>query len=102
MKRIIVISDTHIPAATRTLPEVIIEELKRSDLCIHAGDYISKQVVETINGYVKLEGVYGNMDSEEVRKMLPEKKVIKVENTTIGIIHGSGSYFNILGYNYFS
>jgi len=96
MKKIVVISDTHIPTIASALPPRIMEMLKDCDLCIHAGDYVDKKVIDTINTYTKLEGVCGNMDSEEVKNMLPEKKIIKIDKVAIGITHGSGSYFNIL------
>ena len=94
--RIIVLSDTHIPITTKSLPKKIIEELRISSLCLHCGDFVDISVVEEISKYVKLIGVRGNMDSPQVQKTFPDKQVITVEDIKIGLIHGGGSPFNIL------
>ena len=95
MKKIIVISDTHIPNSAKALPPALIEEIKNCDLCLHAGDYVNKEVIDLIKKYTDFLGVCGNMDSSDIKKNLPEKKIIKIEEATIAITHGSGSYFNI-------
>jgi len=47
--RILVISDTHIPVAQKTLPRIILEEAKKASLCLHAGDLIVYDVFEKLN-----------------------------------------------------
>lgn len=94
--RIVVLSDTHIPETTETLPQSIIEELKKSSLCLHCGDFIDIRVAEEISKYTKLIGVRGNMDSPQVQKTFPEKQIVTIESIKIGLIHGRGSPFNIL------
>jgi len=94
--RIVVISDTHISTSTDKLPRQIIEELKNSDLCIHAGDFIDIEVSKEISKIVELKAVRGNMDTREVRNTYPDKQIITVEGLKIGLIHGGGSPFNIL------
>ncbi|MFC1514343.1 metallophosphoesterase family protein [Candidatus Omnitrophota bacterium] len=94
--RIMVISDTHIPVAAEGLPPEVIAELKKSDMCLHAGDLIESRVMDEISRYTTFKGVQGNMDSKQVLKALPERLVIEVEGVTIGLTHGSGSPFDIL------
>ncbi|MBU0605662.1 MAG: metallophosphoesterase family protein, partial [Candidatus Omnitrophica bacterium] len=36
--RILVLSDTHIPRAAHALPDIIIDEIQKSDMVLHAGD----------------------------------------------------------------
>lgn len=66
--RILVISDTHIPVITDTLPSIIETEVKKSDCCFHAGDWISLEVFEKLSGQIKTYAVSGNMDDENVKK----------------------------------
>jgi len=94
--KIIVVSDTHISEPDEILPQELITAIKSSDLCIHAGDLITPNVIKLISKYTKFIGVYGNMDPVEVRKLLSYKQIIEIENVRIGVTHGSGSRFNII------
>lgn len=96
--KILVISDTHIPAVAKSLPAIIKKEAKESDCCIHCGDFIEYQVYEKLNTYTKIYGVCGNMDSVSIREKLPQKQIIKLEDTTIGITHGRGSPNNLINH----
>lgn len=94
--RIVVISDTHIPVVSNKIPSKILEELKNSDLCIHAGDLIDTTVTKEILQYTELKAVKGNMDSNDIQKNFPDKLILKLDEVKIGLIHGSGSPFNII------
>ena len=94
--RIVVISDTHIPVTAQRLPKKVIEELKKAQLCLHAGDVIESRVIDEIKTYTEFKGVRGNMDSKEIRQTLPERLVVKVEDVTIGMTHGTGSPFDVI------
>lgn len=87
-----VLSDTHIPYAARTLPQKVLDILATMDAIIHAGDYQARSVLEMLTSLLgDFYGVYGNMDPPETRKMLPEKRVLNLEDFSIGVIHGWGS-----------
>lgn len=89
--RILVISDTHIPVVAESLPSVIIEEAKKSDCCIHAGDLISLNVLEKLSELTKTYAVCGNMDELIIREKLPDKQIIEIEDVKIGLSHGRGA-----------
>ena len=96
MMKIGVLSDTHIPVAAYELPKNLIEALKGVDLILHAGDLIEYSVIKSLNKIAKTEAVCGNMDSLELRKILPQKKVIQAGKFSIGLIHGYGPAFNLI------
>lgn len=98
MTRILVISDTHIPARTNKIPEVLKKEAQTCDCCLHSGDFTTQPVFEKINSWVKTYGVRGNMDNDIVAGELPEKQILKFEDITIGLIHGSGHPNNLIEY----
>ena len=50
--RIVGIADTHIPVAAQGLPKKVIAELKKSQLCLHAGDIIEPRVIDEINSAI--------------------------------------------------
>ncbi len=89
--RIVVISDTHIPTRAKDLPKRVWEEIEKSDAIIHAGDFEEWAVAEKLQQFAPLYAVHGNMDWEEVRKRLPDKRVVELGGHKIAIVHGWGA-----------
>jgi hypothetical protein len=96
--KVLVLSDTHIPVAKESLPPTIVEEAKKSDVCFHAGDFISYEVFKLLSAYTTVYGVSGNMDSSEIISKLPLKRIVTLENIKLGIIHGRGAPSSLLNY----
>ncbi|UCD55244.1 MAG: metallophosphoesterase family protein [Candidatus Omnitrophota bacterium] len=90
MKRIGVISDTHIPRAALDLPERVYKEFRGADMILHAGDLIEMSVFEKLRKIAPTHAVSGNMDTYEVKEALPQKETINVEGFKIGLMHGYG------------
>jgi putative phosphoesterase len=61
----------------------------------HAGDFVDRSVAEYLSSQKELIAVCGNMDSEDIRKAFPQRRVIELEGMKIGLIHGGGSPFGI-------
>ncbi len=90
--RIGVISDTHIPQNAKEIPNIVLEDFKNVDMIIHAGDLTDLSVLQQLKTVCPLvKAVWGNMDSDEVKKKLPEKEFIKTAHHKIGILHGYGN-----------
>jgi len=90
--RIGVISDTHIPDRAKEIPQKILDEFKKVDMVIHAGDLVDINVLDKLRKACKnVTAVWGNMDPEEIKKVLPEKTILKIGNRRIGLIHGFGA-----------
>ena len=81
------ISDTHIPDRANKIPKKVIETFNEVDLILHAGDITDPEVIKELEKISPTIAVEGNMDRYS-DLTLPKSKVIKVENTKIGIIHG--------------
>jgi len=92
--RIAVLSDTHIHSLEE-IPQRIIESLSTVDLIIHAGDFITIEVLNGLKQLGEVKAVQGNMDSDEIINILPTKDVIEMGNKKIGITHGWGSPWRI-------
>ncbi|MBN1871486.1 MAG: metallophosphoesterase family protein, partial [Candidatus Omnitrophica bacterium] len=90
-----VLSDTHIPLAANELPQKVIDAFRGMDLILHAGDLVEYSVLKLLEKLAKTEAVCGNMDSLDLRKVLPNKKIIRAGNFSIGLIHGYGPPFNL-------
>lgn len=86
-----VISDTHLPRGTRTLPEGCVEQLRRADLILHAGDLVSAGFLKELLGYGPVEAVVGNMDEPGLGEVLPERRVVVADEARIGMVHIPGA-----------
>jgi uncharacterized protein len=87
-----VISDTHMPRGARRLPEPFVERIRAADLLLHAGDFMAVEVLRELEALgPPLAGVYGNVDSAELRRLLPAERVVQVEEARIALVHDAGS-----------
>ncbi len=91
-----VIADTHIPISAKKLPQKVYDYFKDCDLIIHAGDAVEMSAIRELEKLAETKAVWGNMDSDEVRRNLPEKIVLEAAGKKIGVIHGSGPPFRVL------
>jgi len=88
--RIAVLADTHVNTLEH-LPKKIIDAISTVDLVIHAGDFTDVQVFKDLKQLRGVKAVQGNMDSMELKTVLPVKEIVEIGNKRIGITHGSGS-----------
>jgi putative phosphoesterase len=92
--RIAVLADTHINRLEH-LPKKIIDALSTVDWIIHAGDFTDVQLLRELKQLREVKAVRGNMDSMELKTVLPVKEIVEIENKRIGITHGSGGPWGI-------
>ncbi len=88
--RIGVVSDTHIPKRAKLLPRKLIEGLKGVDLILHAGDWVSLDVLASLKKIAPVNGVAGNNDGGDIRKMFGLRKILSIHGFKIGLVHGDG------------
>ena len=75
---IAVISDTHLPRGARRLPDACVERIAAADLLLHAGDFLTLEVLRELEAIgPPVLGVHGNVDSAELRRLLPEERVVE-------------------------
>jgi len=88
---IAVISDTHLPRGARRVPEACVERIAAADLLLHAGDFSTLEVLRELEAIgPPLVGVHGNVDSAELRQLLPAERVVEVEDARIAMVHDAG------------
>jgi len=92
--RVAILADTHVNTI-EDLPKKIIDALSTVDLIIHAGDFTNVQLLRDLEELREVKAVQGNMDSRELKAMLPAKEIVEIMNKRIGITHGSGSPWGI-------
>ncbi len=96
MKRIIAISDTHIELGSQ-IPQGLVDLVKGADLVLHAGDFVSLEVYETFKELGPLWAVCGNSDQQEVKTLLPERRIVEVEGARIGLVHRASHSADLTG-----
>jgi uncharacterized protein len=91
VKRIAVISDTHLPRGGRALPALCLHQLVAADVILHAGDLIEFSVLDELTRIgPPVHCVRGNVDSAELQARLPLTRVVTVEDARIAMVHDGG------------
>ncbi|SET53101.1 hypothetical protein SAMN05660297_02700 [Natronincola peptidivorans] len=85
-----VISDTHLPNKAKAIPLQVLRNFEKVDLIVHAGDICEKFVLDELMSLAPVKAVSGNVDGEEIKKMLPSKQIIQLDGFKLGMIHGDG------------
>ncbi|MCL7385826.1 MAG: metallophosphoesterase [Thaumarchaeota archaeon] len=86
MIKVVALSDSHV-SSLNSLPSKILDELASADWVVHAGDFTEANLVNELKTYGNFKGVRGNMDSPEVKALLPETELLEVRGFVIGICH---------------
>ncbi len=90
--RLLLIADTHLPRRARDLPEQVWQEVARTDLVVHAGDWTSVELLEQLHARSRrLLACWGNNDGPELRDRLPEVAHAVLEGVRLAVVHETGS-----------
>lgn len=81
-----IISDTHgwfHPAINEVFADV--------DQILHAGDFGTAAILDSLEAIAPTTGVYGNVDGQEIRRRCKEVAVVRVEGVTLAMLHIAGA-----------
>ena len=85
-----VIADTHLPRGKRALPTACVEQLRRAELIVHAGDLTSTAVLDELRLYGEVLAVRGNADDIDTQARLPEQLELELDDARVAVVHDSG------------
>ncbi|MEU9451089.1 metallophosphoesterase [Streptomyces sp. NPDC048277] len=89
--RLLLTSDTHLPARAKRLPDQLLAELPRADVVLHAGDWVDEATLDLLESRSRrLIAVYGNNDGPGLRARLPEVAYADLGGLRFGVIHETG------------
>jgi uncharacterized protein len=89
--RVAAISDTHLPRGARRLAPECVEQLRRADVILHAGDLISAAFLGELQGYgPPVHAIHGNADDAPLRELLPRELVVPLGDVRIALVHDAG------------
>jgi uncharacterized protein len=73
------------------LPDECVQLIRAADLVLHAGDFVTKNVLDELRGLgPPVEGVCGNMDEPALKAALPKQRVVEFDGVRIGMVHEAG------------
>jgi putative phosphoesterase len=87
-----VVSDTHFPRFGRALPRALERGLRRAEVAqiLHLGDMTDLLAVPLFEAIAPFDAVAGNNDGAAIRERFGRRKVVRVEDVRIGMVHGDG------------
>lgn len=86
--RVGLISDTHIPRGTRSIPEAVFDGLAGVDLILHAGDLVALEVLAPLERIAPVVAVAGNNDRPEVIERFGYRQELNLAGYRVGLVHG--------------
>ncbi len=90
-----VISDTHLREPHPEFKKMIEFYFKDVEKVFHSGDFVDRSIADYLSSQKELIAVCGNMDSQDIRKAFPQKRIIELKGFKIGMVHGGGPPFGI-------
>jgi putative phosphoesterase len=89
--RLAIVSDTHLPRGSRHLVEPCVARLRAADAILHAGDFTQLSVLRELEALgPPLHAVHGNVDTPELRALLPEARIVDAGGARIAMVHDAG------------
>src|SRR3954447_13228077 len=80
------------PRGPRRLPDACVERLKASDVIVHAGDLMEREVLEALQALgPPVYAVRGNVDSSWLQARLPLMRTVEFDGVRIGMVHDAGA-----------
>lgn len=94
VKRIGVVSDTHMPRMAKALPRALREGLcgHGVELILHLGDFTAPEVADLFAEIAPFDAVAGNNDGAGIVACFGRRKIVDVADVRIGMIHGDGTH----------
>ncbi|MFE6839600.1 metallophosphoesterase family protein [Streptomyces sp. NPDC057705] len=89
--RLLLTSDTHVPARARRLPEDLLTAVGEADVVVHAGDWTDEATLDLLESRSRrLIVVYGNNDGPALRGRLPEVARAELGGLRFAVVHETG------------
>ena len=92
MTRVGVVSDTHFPRFGRALPRALDRGLRRAcvERILHLGDMTDLLAVPLFEAIAPFDAVAGNNDGAAIRERFGRRKIVRLEDVRVGMVHGDG------------
>jgi putative phosphoesterase len=85
MTRIGLLSDTH-----GWLDKAIFKHFDEVNEIWHAGDWGNSELLDELMNFKPVRGVFGNIDDNHLRNLLPEENCFRCEEVQVAMLHIAG------------
>jgi putative phosphoesterase len=85
MRRIGLLSDTH-----HYLDDAVFKHFEECDEIWHCGDFGTAEIIDKLEAFRPMQGVWGNIDGYDVRSRVPEVNAFTCEDVRVLMIHIGG------------
>jgi putative phosphoesterase len=88
--RLLLLADTHLPGRAKALPAEVWSAVDAADLVLHAGDWVTTDLLDALEARADVLGCWGNNDGPELRARLPEIARRTIEGVRLAVVHETG------------
>ncbi|MEO6715241.1 MAG: metallophosphoesterase [Mycobacteriales bacterium] len=89
--RLVMMSDTHLPARARDLPADLWDAVLDADAVLHAGDWMDVGLLDALESCSpRVIGCWGNNDGFDLRQRLPEVARADLGGLQFVVVHETG------------
>ncbi|WP_085369765.1 metallophosphoesterase [Leifsonia sp. NCR5] len=89
--RLLLVSDTHVPARAKALPPQLLAAIDDADVVVHAGDWVDAATLDLLEARSRrLIAVHGNNDHGVLRERLPEIATAELGGLRFAVVHETG------------
>lgn len=101
--RLLLVSDTHVPARARDVPAAVWDAVDAADVVVHAGDWVTEALLDAVLERLavpherrggrpgELLAVFGNNDGADLRARLPAIARATLGGVRFAVLHDSGA-----------
>jgi uncharacterized protein len=91
VRRLAIVSDTHLPRGSRAIPDACVERMRGADAILHAGDVMEPEILAELKALgPPVLAVAGNVDAPELQIELPASRLLDVDGVKIAMLHNAG------------
>jgi putative phosphoesterase len=87
---VLVLADTHLGPDLAKLPAEVWQQADRADVVLHAGDVVTRDLLEALGRRAPVHAVLGNNDRALVGH-LPDRIELDLDGVRVGMVHDSGA-----------
>jgi uncharacterized protein len=89
--RLLIVADTHVPDFAPTLPHAVLQEARRADLVLHAGDVTAGTVLDDLGRHAPVVCALGNNDGDDVADRGARERIeTDVSGVALAMVHIAG------------
>ena len=87
---LLLLADTHLPRRAKELAAQVWAEVDRADLVVHAGDWVTTDLLDALEDRAQVLGCWGNNEGPDLRERLPRVATETVEGVRLAVTHETG------------